>query len=66
MIFNEDGAQMPEGAAFNVTVLPLGEPAFVQRATPANVTENWTYVDHPRVNGDPDAIIFAIPRQRGG
>ena len=66
VIFNEDGARMPEGAAFNVTVLPLGEPAFVQRATPANVTENWTYVDDPLVNGDPDAIIFAIPRQRGG
>lgn len=66
VIFNEDGAQMPEGAAFNVSVLPLGEPAFVQRATPANVTENWTYVDDPLVNGDPTAIIFAIPRQRGG
>jgi hypothetical protein len=66
VIFNEDGEAMPEGAAFNVTVLPLGEPTFVQRATPANVTENWTYVDDPLVNGDPDAIIFAIPRQRGG
>jgi hypothetical protein len=66
VVFNEDGAQMPEGAAFNVTVLPLGEPAFVHRATPANVTENWTYVDDPRVNGDPDAILFATPRQREG
>jgi hypothetical protein len=66
VIFNEDGEAMPEGAAFNVTVLPLGEPAFVHRATPANVTENWTYVDDPRVNGDPDAILFATPRQRGG
>jgi hypothetical protein len=66
VVFNEDGEAMPEGAAFNVTVLPLGEPAFVHRATPANVTENWTYVDDPRVNGDPDAILFAIPRQREG
>ena len=66
VIFNEDGAAMPEGAAFNVTVFPLGEPAFVQRATPANVTENRTYVDDPLVNGDPDAILFAIPRQREG
>ena len=66
VILNEDGARMPEGAAFNVSVLPLGEPEFVQRATPENVTENWTYVDDPLVNGDPDAILFAIPRQRGG
>jgi hypothetical protein len=66
VVFNEDGEAMPEGATFNMTVLPLGEPAFVHRATPANVTENWTYVDDPRVNGDPDAIIFATPRQREG
>jgi hypothetical protein len=66
VIFNEDGAQMPEGAAFNATVFPLEEPAFVQRATPGNTSGNWTYVDDPLVNGDPDAIIFAIPRQRGG
>jgi len=66
VVFNEDGEAMPEGAAFNVSVLPLGEPAFVHRATPANVTENRTYVDDPRVNGDPDAIIFATPRQREG
>ncbi len=66
VIFNEDGAQMPEGAAFNVTVFPLGEPEFVQRATPENVAENRTYVDEPLVDGDPDAILFAIPRQREG
>ena len=66
MIFNEDGAQMPEGADFNVTVFPLGEPAFVQRATSGNITENWTSIDAPRVNGDPNAILIAIPRQREG
>jgi hypothetical protein len=66
VIFNEDGEGVPEGAAFNVTVFPLGEPEFVQRATPENITENWTYVDDPLVNGDPNAILFAIPRQRGG
>ena len=66
VIFNEDGAQMPEGAAFNVTVVPLEEPAFVQRATPGNTSGNWTYIDDPLVNGAPYAILFAIPRQREG
>ena len=66
VIFNEDGARMPEGADFNVTVFPLEEPEFVQRATPGNITENRTYVDDPLVNGDPTAILFAIPRQREG
>jgi hypothetical protein len=66
VIFNEDGEAMPEGADFNVTVSPLGEPELVQRATPGNITENRTYVDDPRVNADPTAIIFATPRQREG
>jgi hypothetical protein len=66
VIFNEDGEAMPEGAAFNVTVFPLGEPTFVQRATSGNITENWTSIDDPLVNGDPNAILFAIPRQREG
>jgi len=66
VIFNEDGEQMPEGADFNVTVFPLGGPAFVQRATSGNITENRTYIDDPRINGDPTAILFAIPRRREG
>jgi hypothetical protein len=66
VIFNEDGEQMPEGADFNVTFVPLEEPEFVQRATSGNITENRTYIDDPRVNGDPTAILFAIPRQREG
>jgi hypothetical protein len=62
VIFNEDGKEMPEGAAFNVTIFPLEEPAFVQQATSENISENWTYIDDPLVNGDPDAILFVVPR----
>ena len=65
-IFNEDGEEVPEGAAFNVTVFPLGEPTFVQRANSGNITQNWTSIDDPLVNGDPNAILIAIPRQREG
>jgi hypothetical protein len=63
VIFNEDGAAMPEGAAFNVTILPLEEPTFVQRVTPENISGNSTYIDDPLVNGDPDAIIFATQQE---
>jgi len=62
VIFNEDGEAMPEGAAFNVTVFPLEEPAFIQQATSGNISENATYMDDPLVNGDPNAMLFAIPR----
>jgi hypothetical protein len=33
-------------------------PVFVHDATPENSTANYTVIDHPLTNGDPDAILF--------
>lgn len=35
-----------------------GRTAFVHRAGPANINGNSTYLDDPRINGDPDAQIL--------
>ncbi len=45
-----EGGEGPEAAD------PSGG-AFVHRATPENVSANSTYIDDPRANGRPDAII---------
>ncbi len=34
--------------------------AFVHRATDANSRGDYTYLDHPRVNGDPGAVVLAV------
>lgn len=60
--FNEDGAQMLEGVAFNVGVIPRREPDFVHRSNAENSMANWTYLDSPLVNGNPNAIIFIAQR----
>ena len=31
--------------------------AYIHRATPENTSENSTYLDNPRLNGNPDAVI---------
>lgn len=62
-IVNEDGETMPEGALFNVGVFPLDEPTFVHESSAENVTENWTILDHPQTNGDPNAVLFVVQRQ---
>jgi hypothetical protein len=49
---------MPEGAAFNVLVLPTDRPAFVHQSTAANVSGAVTYLNHPALNGHPNAIPF--------
>ncbi len=38
-----------------------GETTFVHTATDANSRGDYTYLDHPRVNGDPDAVVLAAP-----
>ena len=37
------------------------EASFVHRATDANSRGDYTYLDHRRVNGDPDAVVLAVP-----
>lgn len=57
-IFNQDTkTAMPEGAAFNVWI-PAAEPSvFVHRATAGNSSANTTTLDHPAVNGNPNASL---------
>ena len=52
-IFNQDGAAMPVGAAFNVIVPTSG--AFVHTSTAAG---NDTVINNALTNGHPNAIVF--------
>ena len=66
-IFNQDNtSSMPEGAAFNVLIPATGANAFVHTATAGNITGNWTYIDHPLTNNNPDAIIFVTQNWNPG
>ncbi len=38
-----------------------GEVSFVHRATDANSRGDYTYLDDPRINGDPDAVVLVSP-----
>jgi hypothetical protein len=57
-VFNQDFASMPTGAAFNVLIPTTGAAAFVHSATAANITSNWTTIDHPLTNDNPNAIVL--------
>jgi hypothetical protein len=53
-VFNEDGAAMPLGTVFHLWVAPASE-TFVHTA--GLIKGDTTWLDHPRLNGDP----FAMP-----
>ena len=58
---------MPEGTAPEETTTDGDSPpgadgdAFAHRATDGNSRGDYTYLDDPRINGDPDAVVLASP-----
>jgi hypothetical protein len=65
-IVNQEGGDMPAGAAFNV-VIPHTDPAFVvHEATAPNTVWHTTYVDHPLTNDNPMAYVFVTPNWNPG
>ena len=66
-IFNEDRANMPVGAAFDVLVIPNGgSGVFVQTATPASIVSNYTLINNPATNGNPFAQLIITPNWNPG
>jgi hypothetical protein len=58
-MFNEDGADMPSGVAFNVAVGHASARAgFSHTATSANSAGDYTDLDNPATNGHPNALVF--------
>jgi hypothetical protein len=54
-VFNEDFGVMPVGAAFNVTIPPSGD-VIVHTTNGLNNVDNVTWIDHPALNDNPDAM----------
>jgi hypothetical protein len=66
-IFNQDGAAMPVGAAFNVFVPPPGAGVLVHTVTTGNTSFfDTTEIDNPLTNGHPNAIVVATPNWNPG
>jgi len=65
-IFNQDIADMPVDAAFNVMIPTAGTAVFVHTATAANIISNWTDIDNPLTNNNPDAIVLVTQNWNPG
>ncbi len=65
-IYNQDLADIPVGAAFDVLVVSIGAPAFVHTATAANIHNNHTHIDHPLTNGNPAAVVLVTQNLNPG
>jgi hypothetical protein len=57
-IFNQNGASIPVKAAFNVLVPDPDTSVFVHTATVGNSAADYTTLDYPLTNGNPNAILL--------
>jgi hypothetical protein len=57
-VFNDDGANMDPGLAFNV-FLPPSDQVMVHSTADTNTVGSETFMDSPIFNGDPNAILLA-------
>jgi hypothetical protein len=55
-IFNQDLTAVPAGSTFEV-VVPGASAGFVHQADRSNTAGNYTYLDSPLTNGQPDAVL---------
>jgi hypothetical protein len=56
-IYNEDRAVLPEGASFNVLILGADDRTFIHTTSSGNLAGSATYLDHPLLNGNPNALM---------
>jgi hypothetical protein len=57
-IFNQDQMSMVADRTFNIVAASEQNNVFVHVADADNINAYWTYIDHPLLNSNPDAIIF--------
>lgn len=64
-IFNQDLAVMPDGASFNIMILSE-ENSLLHKATLSTISSSATYLDHPNLNNNPNAMIYVTQNWNPG
>jgi len=56
-IYTENGTNIPEDAAFKILVIGAGVSYLEHLSDASNISGNWTVLDHPDLNGNPNATF---------
>ncbi|MFN2291481.1 MAG: hypothetical protein ACK2UC_09860 [Anaerolineae bacterium] len=65
-VFNQDAGNMPDGAAFNLLVPNMDAGVLVHQATATNITNNSSFMDHPLLDNEPEAIVMVTQNWNPG
>jgi hypothetical protein len=61
-IFDQDATPVSEGVYFNVAIAPKTDSAFLHTTTASNIISNYTTIDNPLLNGNPNVKILVQHR----
>ncbi|HEX7358642.1 MAG TPA: T9SS type A sorting domain-containing protein [Ignavibacteriaceae bacterium] len=61
-VFSQDASAMPEGLYFNVAVAPKSDSAFLHTSSASNIVSNYTIINNPLLNSNPNARILVQPQ----
>ena len=61
-IFSQDVSVMPEGIYFNTAIAPKTDSTFLHTTNVSNISSNYTTIDNPLINGNPNAKILVQQR----
>lgn len=64
-IYNEDKQPLPMDTKFNVLALNPSANAFVHQVSAGNMEKTWTLLNHPKLNNNPNAIVFVTQNWKG-
>ena len=57
-IINKEGGAMLPGASFNIWIPPVDAATFVHTSTSGSISYNYTVIDHPLTNNNPNAVLL--------
>lgn len=66
LIVNQDGSAITAGDTFNIAIMSPASNNFVHTSTAESVANNWTVLDHPSLNNNPNAQVLVTPRTEPG
>lgn len=64
-IYQENKTKLEGAETYNVLAVDASNSAFMHKATPQNIVNNWTTIDHQSCNNNPNAVILVTQNWKG-
>lgn len=64
-IYQENRVALDAGSTYNILAVDASDKAFQHKAVATNITSNWTTIDHPSCNNNPNAVLLVTQNWKG-